>query len=132
MADSPEIVLEDLRVLLEELKKIGLSINPSKCELTCINLDNQEAVINNFQQILPELKITSINESTILGSPIVAQGVRSEIESKINSLKLMISRLNLIDPHQAFVLLKNIRYSKINLLTKVRTSIPPCIPTSGI
>ena len=33
--------------------------------------------------------------------------MRSELESKLRSLKRMTSRLNLIDPHQAFVLLKN-------------------------
>ena len=35
------------------------------------------------------------------------QGVRSEVTSKLNALREMISRLNSIDPHQAFVLLKN-------------------------
>ena len=107
MADSPQIVLEDLQYLLRELNKIGLSINSSKCELTCLNLENSIAVIDNFKQLLPDLKITSIDESIILGSPIAAQGVRSEIKSKLDALKRMISRLNLIDPHQAFVLLKN-------------------------
>ena len=49
----------------------------------------------------------NINESIILGSPISAQGVRSEISLRTEALKRMISKLNLIDPHQAFVLLKN-------------------------
>ena len=46
MTDSPDIVLEDLRLLLRELNKIGLSINTSKCELTCLNLENPDTVIN--------------------------------------------------------------------------------------
>ena len=107
IADSPQIVLNDLQFLLSELKKIGLTINASKCELICLNLEDSNQVINNFKQLLPDLKITSIEESIILGSPIAAQGMRSEMESKLNALKRMISRLNLIDPHQAFVLLKN-------------------------
>ena len=72
-----------------------------------MNLENSTEVIQNFKQLLPELKITSINESIILGAPIAAPGVRSEIKTKLDALKRMISRLNLIDPHQAFVLLKN-------------------------
>ena len=107
LADRPETVLEDLQILLRELNNIGLSINSSKCELTCLNLENTETVINDFKRFLPDLKITSIEGSTILGSPIASEGVRSEINSKLNALRRMISRLSLIDPHQAFVLLKN-------------------------
>ena len=107
LADSPQIVLEDLQTIKRELNKIGLSINPSKCELTCVNLENSVSTINEFKQILPNLKITSIEESIILGSPIASQGVRLEIQSKLNALRRMISRLKSIDPHQAFVLLKN-------------------------
>ena len=107
MGDCPQVVLEDLQYLLDELKKVGLSINASKCELTSLNLENTEEVIGNFKRLLPELKITSIDESIILGSPIAPQGVRSEIKSKIDSLKRMTSKLEIIDPHQAFVLLKN-------------------------
>ena len=107
LADSPQIVLEDLQVLQRDLSSIGLSINSSKCELICLNLDNPETVINSFKQCLPNLKITPVEESTILGSPVAPQGVRSEIKTKLNALRTMISRLKTIDPHQAFVLLKN-------------------------
>ena len=75
--------------------------------MTCINLENPEPVIREFKEFLPHLKITSIEESIILGSPIAPQGVRSELTSKLNALRRMISRLKSIDPHQAFVLLKN-------------------------
>ena len=81
LADSPEVVLEDLQTIVRELNKIGLSINPSKCEVTCVNLENPESTIDGFKQILPNLKITSIDESIILRSPIVSQGVRSELTS---------------------------------------------------
>ena len=43
----------------------------------------------------------------ILGAPVSARGVRVEIQSKLNALERMISKLDLIDPHQAFILLKN-------------------------
>ena len=107
LAGSPQVVLEDLQTVTRELNTIGLSINPNKCELTCVNLQHSEAVISEFKQLLPNINITSIEESIILGSPIAPQGVRSEITSKLNALTRMISRLNSIDPHQAFVLLKN-------------------------
>ena len=83
MADSPHIVLEDLRFLLSELKKIGLSINASKCELTCLNLEDSNRVIDSFKHLLPELNITTIDESIIFGAPIADQGMRSELESKL-------------------------------------------------
>ena len=77
------------------------------CELSCLNLDNPTPVIRSFKQLLPGLKITPISKSIILGSPIAAQGVKSELKSKLAALKRMISRLNLIDPHQAFVQLRH-------------------------
>ena len=79
MADRPEVVLEDLKLLLRELEKIGLSVNASKYELTCLNLDNPDNVINDFKLILPNLKITTIDKSIILGSPIATKGLGSEI-----------------------------------------------------
>ena len=107
MADCPHIVLEDLSFLLSELNKIGLSLNPSKCELTCLNLKDPITVTDNFRDLLPGIKITSTDELIVLGSPIADEGVRSEIVSKRNALERMISRLSLLDPHQAFILLKN-------------------------
>ena len=107
MAGSPQVVLEDLRLLVTELNKIGLSINTSKCELMCLNLADSISAINDFKVLLPDLTVTKIEDSVILGSPIAAQGVQKELNSKLTELKRMISRLNMIDPHQAFVLLKN-------------------------
>ena len=62
MADCPQIVLEDLRFLLTELSKIGLSLNTSKCELSCLNLKDPTSVVDNFRDLLPGLKITSTKE----------------------------------------------------------------------
>ena len=107
MADCPQVVLQDLEVLLRELSKIGLSLNTSKCELTCLNLEDQNSVIERFRTLLPDVKITSTDELVVLGSPIADLGVRAEIDSKQKALERMISKLHLIDPHQAFVLLKN-------------------------
>ena len=107
MAGSPQGVLEDLRLLMRELQNIGLSINTSKCELICLNLEDSNSAISDFSNLLPDLKVTNIEDSVILGSPISAQGVRKELNIKLTDLKRMISRLNIIDPHQAFVLLKN-------------------------
>ena len=45
IADNPLVVLEDLQLILRELNKIGLSINASKCEMICLNLENPEAVL---------------------------------------------------------------------------------------
>ena len=107
IADSPQVVLKDLQFIITELNKIGLTLNSSKCELICMNLEESESVINKFENILPNLKVTSIENLMILGAPVSAHGVRVEIQSKLNALERMISKLDLIDPHQAFILLKN-------------------------
>ena len=93
LADSPQIVLEDLQTILRDLNTIGLEINSNKCELTYINLENPEPVIREFKEILPHIKITSIEESIILGSPIAPQGVRSELTSKLNALRRIYLRI---------------------------------------
>ena len=82
MAECPHIVLEDLSFLLSELNKISLALNPSKCELTCLNLKDPISVTDKFMELLAGLKIISTDELVVLGSPIATQGVRSEIVSK--------------------------------------------------
>ena len=53
LADTPQIVLEDLVTLLRELKKIGLTLNAAKCELTCLNLEEPNSVFLKFKRLLP-------------------------------------------------------------------------------
>ena len=48
-----------------------------------------------------------MEDTIVLGSPITSRGIRTEIESKLEALKRMVSKLELIDPHQAFILLKH-------------------------
>ena len=40
LADSPQVVLEDLLLIKRELSNIGLTINNSKSELICLNLED--------------------------------------------------------------------------------------------
>ena len=103
LADCPQVVLGDLLHIKRELNKIGLSINNSKSELICLNLEDPSQTIENFREILPDIKITSVEDTIVLGSPITSHGIRKEIKSKLEALTQMVSKLELIDPHQAFV-----------------------------
>ena len=98
LANSPQVVLEDLRLLKRELSKIGLTINNTKSELICLNLEEPSQTIEKFRDILPELKITPVEDTIVLGSPITSLGIRTEIKSRLDALKRMVTKLELIDP----------------------------------
>ena len=53
LGDSPERVHNDLVVLLERLRAIGLEVNGSKCELTILNDSMPEATEALFRGLLP-------------------------------------------------------------------------------
>ena len=50
---SPERVYDDLVVLLERLRAIGLEVNGRKCELTILNDSMPEATETLFRGLLP-------------------------------------------------------------------------------
>ena len=92
------MVLGDLLLLKRELNKIGLTINNSKSKLIYLNMEEPSQTIEKFKNILPELKITSVEETIVLGSPITSLGICTEIKSRLDALKRMVAKIELIDP----------------------------------
>ena len=123
------MVLRDLLHIKRELSKIGLTINNSKSELICLNLEDPSQIIENLREILPDLKITSVEETIVLGSPITSHGIRIEIKSKLDALTRIVSKLEMIDPHQAFFLLKH--SLAIPKLTYLLRSTPPTVKSTS-
>lgn len=107
LGDSPERVHEDLRVLMDRLRAIGLEINSSKCELSILNDDRQEETVALFRGVLPEVKVVQTCNLSLLGAPLDQRGIPGSICDKKEGLDKMASKLELLDSHQAFVLLRN-------------------------
>ena len=78
LGDSLERVHDDLVVLLERLRAIGLVV-----------------------------RVVEASDLSLLGAPVDIQGIPGTIHEKRGALERMTSKLEVLNPHQAFVLLKN-------------------------
>lgn len=110
LGGEPDIVLADFRDLRVKLNQIGLDVNGQKCELIHVNssdIASREITETLFREVIPDIKIAPAERSTVLGAPISAQAIPEALAGKIDDLKLMTSRLSVIEPHQALTLLKN-------------------------
>ena len=107
LGDSPERVHDDLVVLLERLRAIGLEVNGSKCELTILNDSMPEATEALFRGLLPGVRVVDACDLSLLGAPVDIQGIPGTIHEKREALERMTSKLEVLNPHQAFVLLKD-------------------------
>ena len=107
LGDSPERVYNDLVVLLERLRAIGMVANESKCELTILNDSMPEATEALFRGLLPGIRVVEACDLSLLGAPVDIQGIPGTINEKREALERMTSKLEVLNQHQAFVLLKN-------------------------
>ena len=90
-------------ILLERFIANGLEVNGSKCELTILNDSMPEATEALFRGIL----VVEACDLSLLGGPVDTQGTPRTIHEMIEALERMTSKLEVLNPHQAFVLLKN-------------------------
>ena len=74
-------------------------------------------------------KLVANEDLTLLGAPIYPEGIPNVLNPKLENLKLMTTRLDEIDPHQAFFLLRNC-YSMPKFIYFLRTA--PCFLEQGI
>ena len=110
----------DLEVIEREGAKIGLHLNKGKSEIICASAKVQDSVVHH----LPGAKIVDPSKATILGSPIGdASSVSDALTIKVNQLKKMGERLQLLSAHDAILLLKH-SFSLPMLLYNLRTT--PC------
>ena len=109
IGDTPEKVLSCVQRLVENLREVGLEVNQSKCEL--LILDHAKEQVREterlFREVLPSLKVIVPTSSTLLGAPLSERGISYVIRERAEDLERMVSKLHLIENHQAFVLLKN-------------------------
>ena len=76
LGDSSERVHDDLVVLLERLRAIGLEVNGSKCELTILNDSMTEATDALFRALLPGVRKVEACDLSLLGAPVDIKGKR--------------------------------------------------------
>ena len=118
-----EIVCEDLHLIIPMLSDIGHEVNPSKSEISNVSCDIFQSVLLAIESTLPRVTVTERADLNILGAPININGCRTGVIKAVKRLSTMSSRLESIDTHHAFFLLR--KYLSLpRLLFKLRNS--PC------
>lgn len=109
IGDSPEQVILCVERLIHDLRKVGLEVNQRKCELIILNHTRQEAIRTEelFRGLLPEVKVVPRSEALLLGAPLSEESVSMAVLEKRRDLERLVSRLRLLENHQAFAMLKN-------------------------
>ena len=91
-----ERVHDDLVVLLERLRAIGLEVNGSKCGLTMLSDSMPEAL---FRGLLPGVRVVEACDLSLLGAPVDIQGIPGTIHEKREALERITSKLEVLNPH---------------------------------
>ena len=60
-----------------------------------------------FRGLLPGVRVVEACDLSLVGAPVDIQGIPGTIHEKREALERMTSKLGVLNPHQAFVLLKN-------------------------
>ena len=107
LGGAPEKVFEAARTLLVRLSTMGLEVNSGKCELTILNDVDPGGTESMFRGLLPGVRVVQDVECSLLGAPVSPAGIPGVLLEKKRDLDLLISKLELVDNHQAFVLLRN-------------------------
>ena len=102
-----ESVCEDLRRIIQMLSDVGLEVNPTKSEVSHVSCDNLKSVLLAIESALPGVTVTEREDLGILVAPIDINGCRTEVPKAVERLSTMSSRLESIDAHSAFTLLRN-------------------------
>ena len=66
-----------------------------------------EATEALFRGLLPGVRVVEACDLSLLGAPVDIQGIPGNVNEKRETLERMTSKLEVLNPHQAFVLLKN-------------------------
>ena len=107
---DPQTVLSNAAIIRNGLSSAGLEINNSKCELLIVNNTTSRGrseIIKAFQVEFPSISIPAPNLWQLLGSPLHQDSIPLHLKAKTKMLDNIIENLELIEPHQAFCILKN-------------------------
>ena len=105
----PESVFRDVQRSITELKRRGLEISSRKTKIINVGLAamNFSCVVDSFDILFPELKVTKLTKMEHLGSPILNNLSRGCIMKKLSKYKRMSDHILLLDGHPDIFLLKN-------------------------
>ena len=96
-----------------QLKKIGLIVNPFKCEVISMSypVDKFKELVTTLASDFPGLKSTELADMDLLGSAILDQAVKKAIANKLHTDHLMAHRPQLLQQTRTRVYFFSIMHS---------------------
>ena len=107
LGGDSETVLNDFTILLQECKKIGLEVNPNKCELFFCGDNRDQSIIDGFNAVSPGIKVIEDCDLELLGAPITEEAEERILRKTHDKLKIMFERIGTLNFHMAYFILKN-------------------------
>ena len=109
MGDTPMKVVSNVERLVAKMREIWLQFNGRKCQLTILQYSREEAERTEvlFRTLMPEIEVVPESRATLLGAPLTEEGLSDAVRGKCEDWERLVSSLEFIESHQAFVLLKN-------------------------
>ena len=103
-------VCNDLERLIPAMENIGLVLNLTKCEIILprdVSDEQSASATDRLHRVIPGAVILKDHELTTLGAPISEKAAELTMREKREELERMLERLQHLDAHSAFFLLRN-------------------------
>ena len=107
---SVDTICRDLHQLIPALSAKGLLVNPAKCEifLSSASTEHQKlTIVERLHKLIPGAAVVGNSEARMLGAPLADTAAEQVMAEKKEDLERMVDRLQHIDAHSAFYLLRN-------------------------
>lgn len=109
LGGQPDVVLGDLKVLIDRFNAIGLELNFAKCELyihPSISPDKRHDIISKFCDVAPNIQIATDASLRLLGAPLLDDSVPLFIKEQVDKFQQTSDRLLGINSHMAITIIK--------------------------
>jgi len=117
LAGPIDQVEHDIRLIEKEASMYGLKLNRTKCETSARSYDEAKNI-----QTFAEFENIAVEDLSLLGAPLLpGKAVDKTIQKKIKDLEKVVTRLEMLHPHDSFTLLRS-SLSIPKLLYTLRTS----------
>ena len=135
-----------LAKLSTEQQKIGLQLNPQKCEIEMPLLGDETAftrshTIGCIESVLPGIEVTSLDAMCLLGLPLADGSMGAAVEKASGVVETLCHRLKYVDAHTALYFLTHyvsaprltyvLRTSPLYKLSGMLDRIDDCVRSAG-
>lgn len=108
LGGDPDTVLKDFLHIITESHKLGVELNPDKCEIAILGPQTDNTlIVDHFRNIAPGIQLIDNTNAELLGAPLTLKSIARVFEKKTKVFGNMSTRLTHLPSHVAFFLLKH-------------------------